>query len=92
MHVHAFFSPLFHCFSPILVQNHKCYALLFLVMKNSEYSYYGEEEESAQCEGSRVMTFMCAQHLFKAGRGGWLHAHGEALLFQLWLRRGFFGW
>lgn len=87
-----FFPPCFHPLSPILVQNHKCYALLFLVMKNFEYSYCGGEEESTQCEGSWVMTFLCAQHLFKAGRGGWLHAHGEAPLFQLWLGRGFFGW
>lgn len=38
------------------------------------------------------MTFMCAQHLFRAGKGGCLHACGEASLFQLWLRRGFLGW
>lgn len=46
MHVHAFFSPCSHPLSPILVQNHKCYALLFLVMKNFEYSY---------CEGKRSL-------------------------------------
>lgn len=50
------------------------------------------EEESTQCEGSQVMTFVCAQHLFRAGKEGCLRACGEAALFQLWLRRGFLGW
>lgn len=43
---------------PILVQNHKCFALLFLIMRNFVYLYCGEE--STQCEGNQMITFMCA--------------------------------
>lgn len=91
MHAHAFFSPCFHPLSPILVQNHKCYALLFLVMKNCDYSYCGGKRNLHSVR-AEVMTFVCMQHLFRAGRGGSLHAHGEAALCHLWLRRGFLGW